>query len=133
VLANSIFNIDVTEAGNGEAALEHCDNGEFDVVFLDSNMPGLPGTQTLERLLERDPGVKVIMISGERNEERRKWALDRGAFTFLTSRSTPPISIASCTRCSGCAARCSPVSSRCALHAPRPTRSGKPRGPLRYV
>jgi len=23
------------------------------------------------------------MISGERNEERRKWALDRGAFTFL--------------------------------------------------
>ena len=43
----------------------------------------LPGTQTLERLLERDPGVKVIMISGERNEERRKWALDRGAFTFL--------------------------------------------------
>jgi len=83
VLANSIFNIDVTEAGNGEAALEHCDNGEFDVVFLDSNMPGLPGTQTLERLLERDPGVKVIMISGERNEERRKWALDRGAFTFL--------------------------------------------------
>jgi len=42
VLANSIFNIDVTEAGNGEAALEHCDNGEFDVVFLDCNMPGPP-------------------------------------------------------------------------------------------
>lgn len=83
VLANSIFNIDVTEAGNGQAALDHCDNGEFDVVFLDCNMPGLPGTQTLERLIERDPGVKVIMISGERNDERRKWALDRGAFAFL--------------------------------------------------
>lgn len=83
VLANSIFNIDVTEAGDGLSAVDHCDNGEFDVVFLDCNMPGLPGTQTLERLLERDPGVKVIMISGERNEERRKWALDRGAFAFL--------------------------------------------------
>jgi DNA-binding NtrC family response regulator len=83
VLANSIFNIDVTEAGDGHSALDHCDNGEFDVVFLDCNMPGLPGTHTLERLLERDPGVKVIMISGERNEERRKWALDRGAFAFL--------------------------------------------------
>jgi len=83
VLANSIFNIDVTEAGDGLSAVDHCDNGEFDAVFLDCNMPGLPGTQTLERLLERDPGVKVIMISGERNEERRKWALDRGAFAFL--------------------------------------------------
>ena len=52
-------------------------------VFLDCNMPGLAGTQTLERLLERDPGVKVIMISGERNEARRRWALERGAFAFL--------------------------------------------------
>jgi CheY-like chemotaxis protein len=83
VFANSIFNIDVTEAGDGQAALDHCESGEFDAVFLDCNMPGLPGTATLERLLERDPGVKVIMISGERNETRRKWALDRGAAAFL--------------------------------------------------
>ena len=83
VFANSIFNIDVTEAGDGQTALDHCENGEFDVVFLDCNMPGLPGTATLEQLLERDPGVKVIMISGERNETRRRWALDRGAAAFL--------------------------------------------------
>jgi DNA-binding NtrC family response regulator len=83
VLANSIFNIDVTEAGDGQTALNCCENGEFDVVFLDCNMPGLAGTATLEQLLERDPGVKVIMISGERNETRRRWALDRGAAAFL--------------------------------------------------
>ena len=83
VFANSIFNIDITEAGDGQTALDHCENGEFDVVFLDCNMPGLPGTATLERLLERDPGVKAIMISGERNETRRRWALDRGAAAFL--------------------------------------------------
>lgn len=83
VLANSIFNIEVTDAADGQAALDQCDSGEFDVVFLDCNMPGLPGTHTLERLLERDPGVKVIMMTSERNEIRRKWALDRGAFAFL--------------------------------------------------
>jgi CheY-like chemotaxis protein len=52
VFANSIFNIDITEAGDGQTALDHCENGEFDVVFLDCDMPGLPGTATLERLLE---------------------------------------------------------------------------------
>jgi CheY-like chemotaxis protein len=83
VLSDSIFNIDPTEAGNGEAALELFDNGDFDVVFLDCNMPGLKGTDTLEHLLERDPGVKVIMNTSERNEERRQWALDRGATAFL--------------------------------------------------
>jgi CheY-like chemotaxis protein len=83
VFANSIFNIDVTEAGDGQTALDCCASGAFDVVFLDCNMPGLAGTATLEQLLERDPGVKVIMISGERNETRRRWALDRGAAAFL--------------------------------------------------
>ena len=83
VMANSIFNIDITEAGDGQTALDYCDSGEFDVVILDCNMPGLGGVQTLERLLERDPGVKVIMISGERNEARRRWALERVAFAFL--------------------------------------------------
>src|SRR5689334_22026450 len=40
VLTDSIFNIDATEAATGEAALEPFDQGEFDVVFLDCNMPG---------------------------------------------------------------------------------------------
>jgi CheY-like chemotaxis protein len=83
VLSNSVFNIDVTEAGDGVKALECCESGEFHVVVLDCNMPGLNGLETLERLLERDPNIKVIMMTGERNEQRRRWALDRGAIAFL--------------------------------------------------
>lgn len=83
VLSDSIFNIEWTDAGTGEAALELFDEGDYDVVFLDCNMPGINGMDTLEHLLERDPGVKVIMNTSERNDERRQWALDRGATAFL--------------------------------------------------
>jgi CheY-like chemotaxis protein len=83
ILNDSIFNIDATDASSGAEALELFDKGDFDVVFLDCNMPGLQGTEALEHLLERDPGVKVIMNSGEKNEERRLWALKRGATAFL--------------------------------------------------
>lgn len=83
VVTSSIFNIDVTEAADGQKALDACETGEFKVIVLDCNMPGLNGLETLERLIERDPNVKVIMMSGERNEERRQWALDRGAIAFL--------------------------------------------------
>jgi DNA-binding NtrC family response regulator len=83
VLTDSIFRVDVTEAADGETAIDCCDNGKFDVVFLDCNMPGLGGMNTLERLLERNPAVNAIMISGERNEERRRQALERGATAFL--------------------------------------------------
>jgi CheY-like chemotaxis protein len=83
VLDSSIFNIDITEAGDGAAAVDLYENGEYSVVFLDCNMPGLNGFDTLERMLEDDPHVKVIMITGERNEELRQKALDRGAFAFM--------------------------------------------------
>lgn len=83
VLASSIFNLDVTEAGDGMSALRQCVSGEFDAIFLDCNMPGLNGMDTLEHMLEIDPDVKVIMNSGERNAEREEWALKRGAVAFL--------------------------------------------------
>jgi CheY-like chemotaxis protein len=83
VLADSIFNIDPTEVSDGDTALSYCEHGRFDVVFLDCNMPGLDGLETLARLLDRDPNVKVVMMSSERNEERRNWALARGATAFL--------------------------------------------------
>lgn len=83
VLANSIFNIDPTEVGDGETALAYCRNAGFDVVFLDCNMPGLDGMETLSCLLAHDPNVKVIMISGEASEERRRRAIKEGAVAFL--------------------------------------------------
>jgi CheY-like chemotaxis protein len=83
VLANSIFEVDPTEAGDGDTALAYCQNARFDVVFLDCNMPGLDGIETLSRLLARDPTVKVVMISGEASEERRRRAFNAGAVAFL--------------------------------------------------
>ena len=83
VLDASIFNLDATEAGDGATALELCESGDYTVIFLDCNMPGMNGFGTLERLLERDPEVKVIMITAERNEKLREESLARGAFAFL--------------------------------------------------
>ncbi len=83
VLASSIFHIDPTEVGDGETAFAYCEHGRYDVVFLDCNMPGINGLETLGLLLNRDPTVKVIMISGEQSEERRRHALARGATAFL--------------------------------------------------
>jgi CheY-like chemotaxis protein len=83
VLSGSIFNIEATEVDNGQAALSCCGTDKFDVVFLDCNMPGLDGLQTLDRLIARDQPAKVIMISSQRNEERERSARQRGAVAFL--------------------------------------------------
>ena len=79
----SVFNCEITEAENGEAALALCRSSPFDVVFLDRNMPGLGGVDTLKWMLVTQPALKVVMISSERNSAVERQALDSGACAFL--------------------------------------------------
>jgi PAS domain S-box-containing protein len=63
----------VLEATSGEGALEifaGC-NGDIDLVLLDVIMPGLNGMQTLARLRDLDPQVRVILCSGMEDTPER--------------------------------------------------------------
>lgn len=60
---------DVTTVSNGEDALDRASKMRFDIVFLDENMPGLSGLETLNRLKNLHPDVPVIMIT--KSEEER--------------------------------------------------------------
>jgi CheY-like chemotaxis protein len=83
VLERSVFRMGIEEATDGEKALERFNDGGYDLVFLDYNMPGLDGLGTLERIRANSPETKIIMISAERNEERVSTALGHGAVAFL--------------------------------------------------
>jgi CheY-like chemotaxis protein len=83
VVKGSMFNCNIAEAADGETALALCRCLEFDVVFLDCNMPGLSGVETMKRLMMMQSSPKVVMISSERNPATEREALDCGARTFL--------------------------------------------------
>jgi len=52
---------------NGEDALEMIDSENYDIVFLDENMPGLTGLETLSRIHENH-NVPVVMITKSEEE-----------------------------------------------------------------
>jgi len=52
---------------NGEDAIDSVKNSEFDIIFLDENMPGLSGLEVLERIKTMQPHTPVVMIT--KNEE----------------------------------------------------------------
>jgi DNA-binding NtrC family response regulator len=83
VVKGSMFNCDIAEAADGHTALELCKLAEFDVVFLDCNMPGLSGVETMKRLMVLQPGLRVAMISSEHNAATEREALECGARAFL--------------------------------------------------
>jgi CheY-like chemotaxis protein len=83
VVKGSMFNCEIAEAADGETALALCGCAEFDVVFLDCNMPGLSGVATMKRLQAMQASAKVVMISSERNPATEREAFDCGARAFL--------------------------------------------------
>jgi CheY-like chemotaxis protein len=83
VLTRSIFRLEIEEASEGTRALAGCLAAEFDVVFLDMNMPGLNGLETLARLMRTRRIAKVVMISSEQNALREREALRLGASAIL--------------------------------------------------
>jgi CheY-like chemotaxis protein len=71
-------------ASNGEEALQCLQQG-YDpaVVLLDMQMPGMDGLQTLQRLRELRPDLKVIMCSGVDDPEKIGQAAALGAHGYL--------------------------------------------------
>lgn len=57
----------VTTANNGRDAIDLVGQRDFDIIFLDENMPGLSGLETLVRIKNLKSHVPVVMIT--KNEE----------------------------------------------------------------
>lgn len=83
VLASSVFRLNIEDANTGVEAIARCNAETVDVVFLDVNMPGLNGYETLARLIRANPQAKVVMISGEYDAPREREAIKLGAAAIM--------------------------------------------------
>jgi len=59
---------EVITANSGSDALDLAAQQDFDIVFLDENMPGLSGLETLQKLKVKHPAWPVIMITKSEEE-----------------------------------------------------------------
>jgi len=73
----------VTEAETGEDALEALRTGQFDLVLLDINMPGLSGIETCRAIRARSD-VGILMLTVRDRAEDKVQALDAGADGYVT-------------------------------------------------
>lgn len=73
----------VTPAENGDQVLELLQTMSPDVILLDIRMPGLSGDEALPRITAMKPGIRVIVLTGQGEEEGARKALRAGAFDYL--------------------------------------------------
>ena len=74
---------DVHSESSGARALERIDEVMPDLILLDIWMPGMDGIETLIKMKETYPNLKVIMMSGHGTIETAVKATKLGAYDFI--------------------------------------------------
>ena len=85
-----LLDFEVIASINPTDALKKLSEHNFDVVFMDVNMPGVTGLEVTS-FMRREPGlsqVPVIVVSSESQPEQVKDALKAGALAFITKPAT---------------------------------------------
>src|SRR4029450_4040535 len=74
----------VTVASNGLEGWQSLQNGEYDLVLLDWEMPDVSGIDLLTRFRAAGGTIPVIMLTGRTSVNDKESGLDTGANDYLT-------------------------------------------------
>jgi len=78
----------VLEAANGRDALALIRSERPDLVVLDMNLPGLGGLELLRRLLQEQPGLRVLVLTMHDDLVYAEGVLQAGASGFVTKNTS---------------------------------------------
>jgi CheY-like chemotaxis protein len=81
------FHLDT--ANNGDDAIVMVGEHEYDLIFLDENMPGLSGLETLSRIKLAHPNVPVVMITKSEAEDIMEEAIGSKIADYLIKPVNP--------------------------------------------
>ena len=79
----------VETANNGTDALDIISKNHVDIVFLDENMPGLSGLETLLKIKNIKPDLPVVMITKNEAEEIMEEAIGSKIADYLIKPVNP--------------------------------------------
>jgi DNA-binding NtrC family response regulator len=71
-------------AHSAEDGMEQLESFRPDVVLLDYQLPGMNGLELLAKLHRTEPGIKVVMLTGQGSVDMAVKAMKLGAVDFLT-------------------------------------------------
>ena len=75
----------VTAVETGQAALDLCENHQFQAVILDLGLPDCDGLEVLDHMQHRDPGLPVIILTAYSPLERYTGRIEGSpAFAYLS-------------------------------------------------
>lgn len=85
ILSYEKFEVD--EAVDGAEGIKKAEAGNYDLILCDIKMPKMDGMEVLNKLMQINPDIPVVMISGHGTIDNAVDAIRKGAYDFI---SKPP-------------------------------------------
>lgn len=80
---------DVTPVNSGADAIDKVSQQNFDIIFLDENMPGMTGLETLTYIKASKPSIPVVMITKSEEEDIMEEAIGSKISDYLIKPLNP--------------------------------------------
>ena len=80
---------EVVTATNGRDAVDMCSERTFDLIFLDENMPGLSGLETLSMIKETGCTTPIVMVTKSEEEDIMNQAIGSKIADYLIKPVNP--------------------------------------------
>lgn len=81
----------VAEAPDGEQAYHAYKCHDPDVTIMDLCLPGASGLDTIHRIVQRDPGARVLVSSMHENAVYQRKSIEAGAVGYVCKSSPPEV------------------------------------------
>ncbi len=79
----------VGEAEDGESAVAAAERLRPDVILMDLVMPGLDGIEAIRRIVARQPGARIVVVTSFATDDKVFPAIRAGALGYLLKDSEP--------------------------------------------
>ncbi|MBK7105756.1 MAG: response regulator transcription factor [Ignavibacteriae bacterium] len=79
----------IDEVENGKQVIDKFEIGKYQLLILDLSMPNLTGLDTLKILINKDPEIKVLILSIYPEEQYAIKAYKYGAFGYINKNAAP--------------------------------------------
>jgi len=73
----------IITAGNHQEAVRELEANKIDIVLLDIQLQGKNGIELLEFIVDRDPGIKIVMLTNLVSNYYKKLCVKKGASHFI--------------------------------------------------
>ncbi|OFX75858.1 MAG: two-component system response regulator [Bacteroidetes bacterium GWE2_29_8] len=80
---------DVKTLNNGHEAIKEVKENYFDIIFLDENMPGISGLETLNEIKQISPNIPIVMITKSEEESLMEDAIGSKIDDYLIKPVNP--------------------------------------------